>query len=199
MTALVSLRPVRRRRVALAALLAALVALAAAVGCGESDATAEGEPFEPLFTRSVGDFDVAVRWLPPAPQVGFVNIAVEPRLSESGEAVADARVLLVAESEPEHPVFEVVAVNTPSDPTVYRANMKFEEAGNWALRVSIDSPSGGEADFRAPLVVLPAPIQPGAGGGWVFLGIFIALCAGSFYLIMASRKAQAARRRSLEG
>ena len=61
-------------------------------------------------------------------------------------------------------------MNTPDSPRVYRANMKFEEAGNWVLHVQLDSPSHGQADFRVPIVVLPTPIEPGAEGGWVFLG-----------------------------
>ena len=93
----------------------------------------------------------------------------------------------------EEPVFEVVAVNSPDSPTVYRANMKFEEAGNWILHIQVDSPTSGQADFRAPIVVLPAPIEPGLEGGWVFLGIVIALTAGSVYLIISSRRARAAR------
>lgn len=158
------------------------------------------ESFDPLFVRSVGNFDVGVRWLPPAPQVGIVNIAVKPTIAATGETVTDARILLVAERslvvsgenviEPE---FEVVAVNNPEEPTVYRANMKFEEAGNWVLHIQIDSPTAGQADFRAPIVTLPPPIEPGMEGGWVFLGIFIVLLAGSAYLIFSSRRAQAAR------
>ena len=158
------------------------------------------ESFDPLFVRSVGNFDVGVRWLPPAPQVGIVNIAVKPTIAATGETVTDARILLVAErslvvngENVIEPDFEVVAVNNPEEPTVYRANMKFEEAGNWVLHIQIDSPTAGQADFRAPIVTLPPPIEPGMEGGWVFLGIFIVLLAGSAYLIFSSRRAQAAR------
>ena len=157
------------------------------------------ETFQPLFSRESGPFDVAMSWVPPSPQVGIINVGVKPTLAADGSPVTDARILLVAESEPEHPEFEVVAVNTPNHPGVYRANLKFEEAGNWVLRVQISSPSMGQADFRSPLVILPAPIQPGAEGGWVFLGVFIVLAAGSVYIVMAIRKAQAARRMRLEG
>ena len=181
----------------LAALAAAFVALAA-VGVGvraQSD-----ESFDPLFVRPAGDFQVAMRWLPPAPQVGYVNVAIRPTLAANGEPVTDARVIVVAErslvvggESVVEPEFEVVAVNTPNSPTIYRANMKFEEAGNWVLHTRIDSPTAGETDFRAPIVVLPAPIEPGSGGGWVFLGIFIVLVGGAAYLIWSSGRARAAR------
>ena len=157
------------------------------------------ESFQPLFNREVGPFDIAMSWVPPAPQVGFINIGVKPTLLTDGSPVTDARIVLVAETEPGHPDFEVVAVNTPNDPEVYRANLKFEEAGNWVIHVQVDSPTLGQADFRAPLVILPAPIQPGPAGGWVFLGVFVVLAAGSVYIIMAIRKAQATRRMRLEG
>ena len=62
---------------------------------------------------------------------------------------------------------------------VYRANMKFEHADNWVLRVWVDSPTAGSADFETPLVVLPPPIESDASGGWVFLGVFAVLAAGS--------------------
>ena len=157
------------------------------------------ESFQPLFNREVGPFDIAMSWVPPAPQVGFINIGVKPTLLTDGSPVTDARIVLVAETEPGHPDFEVVAVNTPNDPEVYRANLKFEEAGNWVIHVQVDSPTLGQADFRSPLVILPAPIQPGPAGGWVFLGVFVVLAAGSVYIIMAIRKAQATRRMRLEG
>ena len=157
------------------------------------------EAFDPLFIKVAGPFDIAMSWVPPSPQVGFVNIAVKPELSGVGEAVTDARILIVAEREPGDPEFEVVAVNTPVSPTIYRANLKFEEAGNWVLHVQVNSPTSGQADFRSPLVILPAPIQPDAVGGWVFLGVFIVLAAGGFYVVMTIRKAQAARRMRLQG
>ncbi len=165
-----------------------LTALTAAVVWAQSD-----EDFDPLFTRNVGDFEIAVRWLPPAPQVGFVNIAVKPTVAASGEPVTDARVLLVVEEAVGEPVFEVVAVNNPDSPTIYRANMKFEEAGNWVLHIQVASATSGQADFRAPIVVLPPPIEPGLEGGWVFLGIFIVLVGGAIYLVISSRRARAAR------
>ena len=157
------------------------------------------DTFQPLFSREAGPFDVAMSWVPPSPQLGFVNIGVKPTLITDGSPVTDARIILVAETEPEHPEFEVVAVNTPNHPGVYRANLKFEEAGNWVIHVQVNSPTMGQADFRSPLVILPAPIQPGPAGGWVFLGVFLALAAGSVYVIMAIRKAQATRRMRLEG
>ena len=164
-----------------------------AVGLGSVNAQAE-ERFDQLFSVEAKRFDVAVSLEPPAPQVGFVNVALKPSLTATGETVTDARVLLVAEDEPGSPVFEVVAVNTPSSPNVYRANMKFEEAGNWVLHVKLDSPSHGQADFRAPIVVLPAPIEPGPEGGWVFLGVFVVLLAGGLYAVRAIKKAQASQR-----
>lgn len=181
------------------ALCLLLAALTQSTALAQSD-----ENFDPLFRREVGNFHVAVRWLPPAPQVGFVNIALKPTLAATGESVTDARVLIVAErslvingESVVEPDFEVVAVNNPESPTVYRANMKFEEAGNWVLHIQIDSPTSGQADFRAPIVTLPPPIEPGLEGGWVFLGIVIVLLAGSGYLIISSRRARAAREAGL--
>ena len=169
-----------------------LSAVLLAAGMGSAHAQTD-EGFDPLFSTEAGPFNVAVSLVPPAPQVGFINVALKPSLTATGEAVTDARVLLVAEEEPGSPVFEVVAVNTPDSPRVYRANMKFEEAGNWVLHVQLDSPSHGQADFRAPIVVLPTPIEPGAEGGWVFLGVFIVLLAGALYAVRSIRKAQASQ------
>ncbi len=183
-----------------------IVACAGAVGLLMAALTAGAwaqsadEAFDPLFKRRVGEFEVGVRWLPPAPQVGFVNVALKPTVAETGDPVTDARVVVVAErslvvngESVVEPDFEVVAVNNPDEPTVYRANMKFEEAGNWVLHIQIDSPTAGQADFRAPIVTLPPPIEPGLEGGWVLLGIVIALTAGSVYLVISSRRARAAR------
>ena len=180
--------------IALAAIVVSIALTLPQVARAQSD-----ERFQPLFNREVGPFNVGMSWVPPSPQVGIINIGVKPAMLSDGSPVTDARITLVAESEPDHPEFEVVAVNTPNDPEVYRANLKFEEAGNWVVQVKIDSPTVGQADFRSPLVILPAPIEPGVGGAWVFLGIFLVLSAGSVYIIMAIRKSQAARRMRLEG
>ena len=182
------------------AFVVGLAAFAGAVG-----AQSVGADFDPLFTRSVAPFDVAVRWLPPAPQVGFVNMAVKPMMAGTGEAVTDARVRIIARGEEREgvmariagesdPDFEVLAVNSPASPEVYRATMKFEEAGNWALRFEVVSPTVGESEFLAPIVVLPAPIPPGEQGLWAFLGIVAVLSAGSAYVVWSIRKAQASRR-----
>lgn len=183
----------------IAVALCALLAGMGAVAWAQSD-----EDFDPLFIRKVGDMEVGVRWLPPAPQVGYVNVALKPTIAATGESVTDARILIVAErslvvkgESVTEPDFEVVAVNNPESPTVYRANMKFEEAGNWILHIQIDSPTAGRVDFRAPIVTLPPPIEPGLEGGWVFLGIVIALTAGSVYLVISSRRARAAREAGL--
>ena len=155
------------------------------------------DAFQPLFTRAVEPFDVAMGWTPAAPQVGFVNVGVAPAALANGEPVTDARVTVVA--APQNDVseaFEVVAVNTPVDPTVYRANMKFEHADNWTLSVHIASPTAGEASFQTPIVVLPPPIESDASGGWVFLGVFAALAAGAAYLVWSARRAQRARQRA---
>ncbi len=151
------------------------------------------DAFQPLFTRTVEPFEVAMGWTPAAPQVGFVNIGVAPA-ALGGEPVTDARVTVVAAPQNDaSEAFEVVAVNTPVDPTVYRANMKFEHADNWTLSVHIASPTAGEASFQTPIVVLPPPIESDASGGWVFLGVFAALAAGAAYLVWSARRAQRAR------
>lgn len=184
-----------------ACIAAALAAIVVSVVLSlPKDAMAQSdETFRPLFNREAGPFNVEMSWVPPSPQVGIINIGVRPKLLSDGSPVTDARITLVAESEPEHPEFEVVAVNTPNHPEVYRANLKFEEAGNWIVHVKVDSPTMGKADFRSPLVILPAPIEPGTGGAWVFLGIFLVLTAGSLWIVMAIRRSQAARRTHLEG
>ena len=192
-------RPTTLIRPACVAVALALVIVSTALALPHEARAQSDETFQPLFIREAGPFDVAMSWVPPSPQVGIINIGVKPTLLSDGSPVTDARITLVAETEPEHPEFEVVAVNTPSDPEVYRANLKFEEAGNWVVHVKIDSPTAGQADFRSPLVILPAPIEPGAGGAWVFLGIFLVLAAGSVYVVMAIRKSQASRRMRLEG
>ncbi len=194
----------------LLALLLALIALIALPVGGTAHAQSDEEEFDPLFVRQAGPFDVAVRWLPPAPQVGFINIAVKPTLSASGESVGDARIRLIAQGEDRTGIlariagesetdFEVVAVNSPASPEIYRATLKFEEAGNWVLRVNVSSPTSGTAEFESPIVILPAPIEPGAQGAWAFLGIVIVLSAGGVYVAWSIRKAQAARQAHQQG
>ena len=187
------------------------LAAASAFAAGSARAQSPGADdadFDPLFVRAAAPFEVAVRWLPPAPQVGFVNVAVKPALAGSGEPVMDARVRILAEGEERSgimariagesdPDFEVLAVNSPASPFVYRATMKFEGAGNWTLRFSVDSPTAGAAEFAAPIVILPPPIPPGGQGGWAFLGIVLALSAGGAYVVWSIRKAQASQRERL--
>ena len=190
--------------VALALGLASFALAAGSVWAQEAPGDGGDDDFDPLFVRSVEPFDVAVRWLPPAPQVGFVNVAVKPSLADSGAPVADARIRIIAEGEERSgvmariagesdPDFEVLAVNSPASPFVYRATMKFEEAGNWIMRFEVASPTAGASEFSAPIVILPPPIPPGGQGAWAFLGIVIALSGGSAYVIWSIRRAQASR------
>ena len=187
--------PAPLRHCAFALILTILLAIPPTAALAQSPQD-PADAFQPLFTRTVEPFEVAMGWTPAAPQVGFVNVGVAPA-ALGGEPVTDARVTVVA--APQNDVseaFEVVAVNTPVDPTVYRANMKFEHADNWTLSVHIASPTVGEASFQTPIVVLPPPIESESSGGWVFLGVFAALAAGAAYLVWSARRAQRARQRA---
>ncbi len=123
--------------------------------------------------------------------------------------MTDARVTLLARGEERKGVlariageadtdFEVVAVNSPENPTIYRANLKFEEAGNWALSIRVESPTSGSGGFETPIVILPQPIEPGGQGVWVFLGVFVVLMGGGIYIAWSIRKAQSAQRARLQ-
>ena len=42
------------------------------------------EGFDQLFSTQAGPFDVAVSLVPPAPQVGFINVALKPESDRNG-------------------------------------------------------------------------------------------------------------------
>ena len=183
------------------AVCAALSLVLAMSGVALAQTPPDAAPaFQPLFEREVAPFKVAMGWTPAAPQVGFVNVGVAPTALTTGAPVTDARITVIADPQnPASEAFEVVAVNLPTDPNVYRANMKFEHADNWALTVRVESPTVGETSFQTPLVVLPPPIESESSGGWVFLGVFAVLAAGAGYLVWSARRAQRARNSNPEG
>ena len=191
-------RPLHRR--ANAAILVSVLALfawavATAWGPGPAAAQTEPEPRE-LFRGRSGPYEIIVGILPNLPLVGAIHFLVSPLDTVTREIVADARILIVAIDEDGVPTHQSLAVNTPSAPDLYEANITFKAPGRWRLRVDIRSDRMGEASFDVPLEVRPAPTAASRSGGILFVGVFLVLVGGTLYLAYTARRA---RRRAQSG
>lgn len=160
-----------------------------------SSSTVEAHGEEVLRER-VGPYEVVVAILPERPAIGTVHFSITPLDASSGQLVTQVKIWLTAHDEKGEPVYAARAVNLPNTPRYYDTNVKFEEAGTWTIELTLEQESLGEATLSFPLEIESAAIGAGAGGGFVFLGVFAVLIGGAVYIWMSARRAARAREES---
>lgn len=164
---------------------------------GISPVTAQtlSEPTE-LFRGRSGPYEAMVAIRPHVPMVGTIYFLVSVLDADTREAIAAARVLIVAFDEEGTPVYQSLAVDTPASPGVYEANITFSEPGRWNLRVNLVSQLMGEASLDVPLEVRPAPASASFAGAVLFFTVIAVLVAGTVYVADTARRT---RRRAQSG
>ena len=160
-----------------------------------SSSTVEAHGNEVLREKA-GPYEVVVAILPERPAIGTVHFSITPLDASDGQLVTQVKIWLTAYDEKGEPVYAARAVNLPATPHYYDTNVKFEEAGTWTIELTLEQESLGEASLSFPLEIEAPAIGAGAGGGFVFLGVFAVLIGGAVYLWMSARRATRAREES---
>lgn len=183
--------PDRNATVAILVSVLALIAwaMAAAWGPGPVFAQTQAEARE-LFAGRSGPYEIIVGIRPNEPLVGAIHFLVTALDAADREIVADARVLIVAIDEDGVPTQQSLAVNTPSSPDLYEANLSFDNPGKWKLRIDVTSERLGEASFDVPLEVRPTNPAATRSGTILFAGVLLVLVGGTLYVWYSARRSR---------
>ncbi|MDA1348216.1 MAG: hypothetical protein O3A47_05025 [Chloroflexi bacterium] len=150
-------------------------------------ALANGGTFE-VFRGTDGPYEISVGVLPEDMAVGTVHFSVSLTDLQRSVPVTDAKVVLIASDESGEPIYEARAVNTPISPLYYDANITFQSAGQWTIRVDVDSGELGPASVNVALEVTEPSLTPGIAGSILFLAVTVVLVGGGLYVWRSSKR-----------
>lgn len=168
---------------AVLAVLAVLLALLSAHALAPVSFAQEPDHEEVHY---VGDHDIVV--VPANLNLGagsaqYLVIVTDPA---TGEAVPDARVVMVADHQEESNPGWAIATNSPADPAQYNVNLKLDATGHWAISADVSSSLGADLVEVTELEV--PSVNRLTQGSWVFFGVFGAILAGIVYVWWTARR-----------
>ena len=163
--------------------LALLLALASAHALAQTAFAQESEREE---VRHAGDHDIRVIAANLNPGAGSARYSVIVTDPATGEAVSDAKVVLVASNAQESDPGWAIATNSPADPAQYDVNLKLDSTGQWAISADVSSPLG--ADLVEVGVLEVPSVNRLTQGSWVYFGVFGAILAGIAYVWWSARR-----------
>ena len=155
-----------------------------------SVALANGDAVEIARSRQ-GQYELVVGIQPETPRVGTIHFSFVPLDASTSLPVTNAVIVVVASTKSGRLAYESRAVNAPSAPQYYDANLTFEEAGEWTLSVSVRSPQLGQAKFEIPFVIQEDMSGPGTEGALVLLAVVFILAGGATYVWHSARRRRA--------
>ena len=128
---------------------------------------------------------------------GFVQMALFITDANTGEAVPDARVVLMANNDKQDYEGWATALNSPSKPERYDVRMKLNATGEWVISVDVSS-SLGQGGADALTLEIPA-LKRYTDGSLVFFGVFAAMMLGIAYLFWSAKRNNRRRREAAPG
>lgn len=146
--------------------------------------------------QTVGAYEISITAITLEPLVADVRFLVTVLDAETGGPVPDARVTVLSRNEARGLDGWALAVNTPQQPEVYRAEVHYDEAGVWQPRVEVAG-DRGKVVVDAPSIPV-TETNPSTAGGYAFLVTFAILIAGGGYVAWRIRRAQHYNRSSPE-
>ena len=130
-----------------------------------------------IYKGTTANFEILVKSIPHKPMVGQAHFSIEPRDATTGNPITQALITLVVRLEDE--AFQSRAVNSPSSPTVYDANLTFYEEGPWEAEVKIEAIPGQENSVFFVVDVSGESVVSGTGAGYFFIFVFGVLVLGA--------------------
>lgn len=140
---------------------------------------------------TVGAYQIFVEAEASNLSLGTALISVAVLESESGEPVPGAHVVIHTRHATTDETGWATALPVPERPEIYRARMKLDHPGRWAVNVEVDG-SMGRVETRVGTVTIPEPRQYWVGS-LVFAGMSVILFSGAVYVIWSIRRAQKRR------
>lgn len=174
-----------------AALVTALLAVAPMASAQSPEAVAPVPADEltlGIYRLDQDPYSVTVQMIPAVPAAGTVHFVVTPELISDGSAVTNAIVLVIIDDEEGVPTYQSLALNSPDQPTQYKANILLMRAGEWTVRVNLRI-DDREMEISVPLAVIERASTGGAlVGTAVFLVVLAALVGGGAYIALSIRR-----------
>ena len=162
------------------------------VGIALSPAGASAQlPTDVTDQVRIGPYDITVVGGPSHLSLGSARYRVTLLSTADGQPVPNAQVRLRTRHEEAGTQGWAQALNTPGAPELYRAELRLDRPGPWALSVEVSGPLGR---VEAELTTLVIPESRGYGvGSLTFAGITVVLLLGLTYLVWSARRAQRQR------
>ena len=139
-----------------------------------------------VLRGSVDDYNLSVHMVPPEPKLGQVQFRIFPTDKVTGAPIEKAIMTVIIRHDEE--AFQSRAVNTPSAPNMYVANLTFEKEGTWQAEIKISTLPGKDSSIYFPLVIIGDNTVSGTEAGIFFLFVFMVLVVGAISLILRYRK-----------
>ena len=117
---------------------------------------------------------------------GFVKMVLFVTNADTGEPVADARVVIIANNEKEDFEGWATALNSPGMPERYDVRMKLNSTGEWLISVDVSS-SLGQGGATAMTLEVPS-FRRYTSGSLVFFGVFAVMALGVVYIFWSAKR-----------
>lgn len=166
-------------------LAATLLSILATLTIALKESHAHGEAKE-VFRGSNDKYGIVVNVLPKTPMVGIVHFTIEPVETTTGQPMTDTHVVLIARLG--NAAFQSTAVNTPTDPFRYDANITFYAPGVWDIEIGIGKNPKPNDYLSFSMHISDASIIRSPAAGIVYVFVFLAITAGAIYLWITSSK-----------
>jgi len=154
-------------------------------------ATAGGESFQ-LFRGPGGPYEIIVGVQPHKPKVGIMHISISVVEPGTDRPIDGVTIMVVAHDSLGEPIYQSPALQDPQEPKFYDANITFYEAGQWSLKIKVDSDARGPGEAMVPMFISSTSLDPGIEGLAVLLIIVGGIVGGVVYLTWSSRRKRAA-------
>jgi hypothetical protein len=150
--------------------------------CGQTDRLEAHGDMKNIHYGTAGEYDLKISIIPHDPVTGSVHFHIEPTLSSTTEPIEKAIITVVIRQGKE--AFQSRAVNSPSSPTIYDANLTFETPGEWEVEIKISTNPDIEDKISFQLSIFDAGSATSNAAGIFFLFVFSVLITGSTFLYM---------------
>ena len=151
-----------------------------------SDAMAQNADTEG-FVVQAGSYELLVKSDPSQISLGTVSYEILIINSDNTEPVTNARVIINLIHATSGEEGWATALHQPADPGIYLATVQLETPGTWLSSVEVSS-NLGRVEIDTPEVLVPKSRKT-ISGSLVFLGAFLFIILGTFYVIWSSKKA----------
>ena len=151
-----------------------------------SEAVAQNAGTEDYVVQA-GSYELLVKSAPSQISLGTVSYEILIINSDNAEPVKDARVNINLIHATNGDEGWASALHQPGAPGTYLATVQVEKSGIWLSSVDVSSDLG-RVEIDTPQVLVPES-RTTIAGSLVFLGAFLFIILGTFYVIWSSKKA----------